>query len=128
MSFGAALVRFPPDLEPVVEIPTRTHIAEDLVANMPSPPKNGYRRTLASYSPSMDTVSIPSPEWFTSGAEFYGALMHELAHSTGHESRVGRHRSSQEELVAEMTAAFLCAIQVSCCALKRIRRHTCGAG
>jgi antirestriction protein ArdC len=46
-------------------------------------------------------------------------LFHELAHSTGHESRVGRkaiqepsgfgsHAYSQEELVAEMASAFLC--------------------
>jgi antirestriction protein ArdC len=67
----------------------------------------------------MDTVSMPSPEMFTNGAEFYGALWHELAHSKGHQSRVGRkaimtrngfgtHAYSQEELVAEMASAFLC--------------------
>jgi antirestriction protein ArdC len=108
---------------PVVEIPKREHtpleIAEELVANMPNKPDIGYGRTLAAYSPSMDCVSMPSPEWFTSGEEFYGALFHELAHATGHESRVGRkaimspngfgsHAYSQEELVAEMTSAFLC--------------------
>lgn len=108
---------------PVIEIPKREHapleIAEQLVRDMPNPPKIGYGRTLASYSPSMDTVSMPSPEWFTSGEEFYGALFHELAHSVGHASRVGRkaimeptgfgsHAYSQEELVAEMTSAFLC--------------------
>ena len=69
--------------------------------------------------PSLDTVSMPNPEMFTSGAEFYGALYHEIAHSVGHASRVGRkaimspngfgsHAYSQEELVAEMTSAFLC--------------------
>jgi antirestriction protein ArdC len=108
---------------PVIEVPTREHepleIAEQLLRDMPNPPKIGYGRTLASYSPSMDLVSMPSPEWFTSGEEFYGALFHELAHSTGHESRVGRkaimnstgfgsHSYSQEELVAEMSSAFLC--------------------
>ena len=108
---------------PVIEIPKRTHeplkIAEDLVAMMPNPPQINHARTLASYSPSMDLVSMPCPEWFTSGEENYGALFHELAHSTGHESRVGRksimtpngfgsHAYSQEELVAEMTSAFLC--------------------
>jgi antirestriction protein ArdC len=108
---------------PVIEIPKREHtpleIAEELVATMPNPPRIGYGRTLACYSPSMDCISMPSPEWFTSGEEFYGALLHEVAHSTGHASRVGRkaimepnkfgsHSYSQEELVAEMTSAFLC--------------------
>jgi len=108
---------------PVIEVPTRTHtpleIAENLVAMMPNPPKINHARTLASYSPSMDVVSMPSPEWFTSGEEYYGALFHELCHSVGAASRIGRkaimeptnfgsHAYSQEELVAEMTSAFLC--------------------
>lgn len=113
----------PEDKVPVVEVPKRVHTplesAEQLVADMPNTPDIGYGRTLASYSPSMDAVSMPSPEWFSSGEEFYGALFHELAHSTGHDSRVGRkaimtpngfgsHAYSREELVAEMTSAFLC--------------------
>jgi antirestriction protein ArdC len=108
---------------PEVALPQHEHepleIAEQLLRDMPNPPKIGYGRTLASYSPSMDTVSMPCPEWFTSREEFYGALWHECSHATGHESRVGRkaimepsgfgsHAYSQEELVAEMTSAFLC--------------------
>jgi antirestriction protein ArdC len=108
---------------PVVDLPKREHtpleIAEQLVTAMPNPPRISHARTLASYSPSLDTVSMPCPEWFTSGEEYYGALFHELAHATGHESRVGRkaitepsgfgsHAYSQEELVAEMASAFLC--------------------
>jgi antirestriction protein ArdC len=108
---------------PTIEVPTREHTpleaAEALVEMMPNPPQINHARTLASYSPSMDTVSMPSPEWFTSGEEYYGALFHELAHSTGHESRVGRkaimtpngfgsHPYGAEELTAELTAAFLC--------------------
>ncbi len=108
---------------PSVEIPKREHepleIAEALVANMPDAPVIHHGRTLACYSPLTDKVSMPCPEWFTSGEEYYGALFHELAHSTGHQSRVGRkaimeptgfasHDYSQEELVAEMASAFLC--------------------
>jgi antirestriction protein ArdC len=105
------------------EVPKRTHtpleIAENLVASMPNPPRINHARTLASYSPSMDMVNMPNPEMFVSGEEYYGALLHELSHSTGHQSRVGRkaimtrngfgtHAYSQEELVAEMASAFLC--------------------
>ena len=50
---------------PVVEIPKREHtpleIAERLVADMPDIPDIGYGRTLALYSPSMDTISMPCP-------------------------------------------------------------------
>ncbi|VGO14434.1 DNA primase TraC [Pontiella desulfatans] len=108
---------------PVVEIPKREHtpleIAEDLVKSMPNPPviKHGCRQ--ASYSPSLDLVSMPDPESFESGESYYSALWHEVGHSVGHASRIGRkaimepsgfgsHGYSQEELVAEMTAAFLC--------------------
>jgi len=108
---------------PVVEVPKRSHtpleIAENLVLNMPNPPviKQGCRE--ASYSPSLDVVSMPDPEYFSSREAYYSALNHELSHSTGHGSRVGRkaimtkngfgsHAYSQEELVAEMASAFLC--------------------
>jgi antirestriction protein ArdC len=108
---------------PAVEIPKREHtpleIAERVLADMPDMPDIGYGRTLACYSPSMDTISMPCPEWFTSREEFYGALWHECAHGTGAKHRLARkaimeptgfgsHAYSQEELVAEMTSAFLC--------------------
>jgi antirestriction protein ArdC len=51
---------------------------------------------------------------------FYSVLFHELGHSTGHKSRLARkdfceasfgsETYSKEELVAEMTAAFLCGV------------------
>ncbi|VGO18800.1 ArdC family protein [Pontiella sulfatireligans] len=109
---------------PEVVVPKRSEhepleIAERLLADMPDKPDINYARTLASYSPSMDTVSMPPKEWFASEHEFWAAMWHELSHSTGHQSRVGRkaimephgfgsHEYSQEELVSEMSAAFLC--------------------
>jgi antirestriction protein ArdC len=70
---------------PIIEVPTREHgpleIADRLVMSMPNRPSINHGRTLASYSPSMDTVSMPSLEWFTSGEEYYGALFRELAHN-----------------------------------------------
>jgi len=52
--------------------------------------------------------------------EYYSTLFHELAHSTGHESRLNRKELvevhsfgtkdySREELTAEISSAFLCA-------------------
>jgi antirestriction protein ArdC len=55
---------------------------------------------------------------FSDIADFYQTTYHELAHSTGHSSRLNRdsvtqnwgfgsHEYSDEELLAEMTASFL---------------------
>ncbi len=70
----------------------------------------------AYYSPSGDRVVLPMAEQFNSMAEYYSTAFHELAHSTGHRSRLNRLRAtahfgnesySKEELVAEITAAAL---------------------
>lgn len=70
----------------------------------------------AYYSPAKDCVTLPLVEQFTSMAEYYSTAYHELAHSTGHKSRLDRLRAtahfgsesySKEELVAEITAAVL---------------------
>lgn len=73
----------------------------------------------AFYRPSVDEVHLPEPTRFASTNDYYATLFHELAHSTGHSSRLDRGLDtdpkpfgtpdySKEELVAEMTAAFLC--------------------
>lgn len=72
----------------------------------------------AYYSPRADVVTLPVRGFFAGAPEYYGTLFHELGHSTGHESRLGRSSVtesarfgspvySREELVAEFTAAFL---------------------
>ena len=61
---------------------------------------------------------MPARSRFVDAPHYYGTLFHELVHSTGHESRLhrifgdrfGDELYSKEELVAEMGAAFLCAI------------------
>lgn len=70
----------------------------------------------AYYSPSRDCIILPAPEQFTCMEERYSTAFHELAHSTGHPSRLDRLRTtarfgnesySKEELVAEITATAL---------------------
>lgn len=72
----------------------------------------------AYYSPAIDTVVLPIKEQFSSVAEYYSTAMHELAHSTGHESRLNRLHGvaafgddvySTEELTAEICAASVMA-------------------
>ncbi len=93
--------------------------AERVVQEMPQCPIIQHETAQAFYRPSADVVNMPPAELFTSDEEYYSTLFHELTHATGHESRLNRlatdklaafgSRSySQEELVAEMGAAFLC--------------------
>ena len=94
--------------------------AEWIVAQMPNRPQISHGHTRACYSPAWDRVEMPVAIAFTGPAEYYSTLFHELAHATGHESRLGRHQTiknhsfgsqdySKEELVAEFGSAFLCA-------------------
>ena len=72
----------------------------------------------AYYRPSTDSVHMPARSRFVDAPHYYSTLFHELIHGTGHESRLDRvfgdhfgdELYSKEELVAEMGAAFLCAI------------------
>lgn len=80
----------------------------------------------AYYSPSKDIIVLPTKaqfnihkddveECFKDGQEYYGTALHEMAHSTGHESRLNRLKPSlfgspeyaKEELVAELTSAMV---------------------
>lgn len=99
---------------------TPIEACEKVVALMPQPPKIQHAEQRAYYSQHLDYVNMPVPESFTGPEEYYSTLFHELGHSTGHETRLNRktltaiasfgsHTYSKEELVAEMTAAFLCA-------------------
>ena len=71
----------------------------------------------AYYSPGRDEIHLPKPESFFSEYAFNSTALHELAHSTGHASRLNRDLSggfgsqayAYEELVAEMCSAFMSA-------------------
>lgn len=74
----------------------------------------------AFYRPSEDMIQVPMIGQFAKVEEFYSTLFHEMTHSTGHWSRLGRFKEdvslaafgsedySKEELVAELGAAALC--------------------
>jgi antirestriction protein ArdC len=75
----------------------------------------------AYYQPGADVVSMPPRETFKSVEGYYGTLLHELGHATGHAKRLNREGVTKggltnsfgmpgyakEELVAEMTSAFI---------------------
>tara|TARA_R110000772_G_scaffold87094_7_gene181836 strand:- start:1537 stop:2463 length:927 start_codon:yes stop_codon:yes gene_type:complete len=71
----------------------------------------------AFYVPSEDFIQVPPQPAFHDQINYYRTCFHELGHWTGHESRLDRTFGSskgnklyaREELVAEMTSAFVCA-------------------
>lgn len=71
----------------------------------------------AYYHPRLDYVQMPLLSDFVSVPAFQSVLLHEAAHWTGHQSRLAREFGQRfgdaayavEELVAELSAAFLCA-------------------
>lgn len=95
--------------------------AEKILSNMPNRPKISHRGSRAYYKPSTDEIVLPNRKTFKSEEQFYSTIFHELAHSTGHKSRLDRNtigdggffgseNYSKEELIAEMAAAMLCGI------------------
>ncbi|MCA6121276.1 DUF1738 domain-containing protein [Bradyrhizobium sp. WSM 1704] len=73
--------------------------------------------TSAFYDPASDSVHIPPQPAFFEQINYYRTLFHELGHWTGHTKRLDRDQSgafgskayAREELVAELTTAFVCA-------------------
>ena len=70
-----------------------------------------------SYRPLTDEVAMPDLCQFKTVKGYLSTMFHELAHSTGHESRLKRDMTGRfgtpdyafEELIAELSAVFLCA-------------------
>jgi len=91
--------------------------SEDAPGHVHTNPNRAY------YQPGIDLVNTPGIECYDAGdqAEYYSTEFHEAGHSTGHSTRCNREgidnfdhfgseKYSKEELVAEMSAAMLCAI------------------
>ncbi len=113
--FNASLVEGMP---PLIQQPKQEIVQDELIntlqKNMGVAIRNdGVDR--AYYSPEEDEVHLPDPSTFTSEYAYNATTLHELAHSTGHPSRLGRDMShpfgseeyAYEELVAEMCSCFM---------------------
>lgn len=104
---------------PPIEIETHDNIKPDVVIdklskNMGVPIFNdGGDR--AYYSPMNDEIHLPLVEVFESSHAYNSTALHELAHSTGHKSRLNRdikntfgsEKYAYEELVAELSSCFM---------------------
>jgi antirestriction protein ArdC len=75
------------------------------------------RGARAAYAPALDRIVMPAFESFVGTHAFYSTLFHEMGHATGHKDRLNRDLTGKfgdrsyaaEELIAELTAAFVCA-------------------
>lgn len=114
-----------PDFVGVSELPVGAACdrAREIIAGMRNPAKREEGTATPCYRRSTDSVRMPDRRYFHSEEAYYSTLFHELAHSTGHESRLARRSLlenrgieaeggarkvyAEEELVAEMAASFL---------------------
>src|SRR6202795_1859591 len=89
--------------------------AEALIAATGADFRIGGER--AFYSPIHDFIQVPRPDAYFEPINWHRTALHELGHWVGHGSRLGRDLSggfgsalyAKEELIAEMTSAFVCA-------------------
>lgn len=71
----------------------------------------------AYYDPVHDFVRVPPPQAYFDVINWHRTAFHELAHASGHASRLkrdltgvfGSKKYAQEELIAEISAAYICA-------------------
>ena len=112
----------------IPEVPTHENdfdpiaLCDELIEFWHDSPTIRLNRNKACYIPSLDEIYMPNPKSFVSSEAYFSVLYHEAIHATGHRKRLNRHEKfsnlnfankdfySQEELVAEMGAAYLCGI------------------
>lgn len=111
-----------PIIDPVIKTDLeKISDCEDVVNGMPYPPLLNLNGDTAYYQPAKDCIVVPPLEKSIGAEEYYSTLFHELAHSTGYSTRLnrkelmesdgfGKTNYAKEELTAEMTAAYLCAV------------------
>jgi antirestriction protein ArdC len=94
---------------------------DEIIEHMPNCPAIKHTKQQAYYDPATDYINMPKQSSFISPESYYCALLHELIHSTGHQSRLNRKEIvdamsfgsepySIEELTAEIGACYLISI------------------
>lgn len=116
--FNLAQCENPPAVEDTVHIIREMPHADTVLDGYKDKPRVSHGSDRAAYSPTMDKVVMPNKEDFDSEEKYYHTLFHELAHSTGHKSRLNRSSLTEtaafgsevyakEELIAEFASAFM---------------------
>lgn len=95
--------------------------AERIIKGCQGDPEIKHGGDRAYYSPMGDYIQLPTKNKFSEATGYYSTAFHEIAHWTGAKPRLGRFNGvdsavfgsesySQEELIAELTSAFLCGV------------------
>lgn len=103
-----------PELTPA-DISARNELIEQVIAGSQAPIfYDGNGRNY--YSPTSDEIHLTDRAAFKSDEFFYNTALHEMAHSTGHSSRLNREGGrfgsaayAREELVAEISSVLVAA-------------------
>lgn len=99
---------------PAEERENQNEAIETIIANSAAPVLyDGGNR--AYYSPGTDKIHIPAIDDFDTMQDYYATALHEIAHSTGHHTRLNRDMSggfgsesyAKEELRAELACVFM---------------------
>jgi antirestriction protein ArdC len=93
----------------------RDAFIDEFVASTKAQISHGQAR--AYFHPVLDLINMPAFATFVSADAYYSTLFHEIGHWTGAKSRLNRDLKGRfgdrayaaEELIAELTAAFVCA-------------------
>jgi len=102
----------PPDTVPIW---TSEEAAETIINKSGAIVRHGGFR--AFYQPEQDYIQLPSPNAFADAGSYYATALHELAHWSGHPTRLNRqlgarfgaHAYAIEEIIADICSASLCA-------------------
>jgi antirestriction protein ArdC len=124
--FNTEQCELPPSVTEKLALPEQQQLdpieaCEKILAGMPNPPEIVHAGDKAFYSPATDRVTMPPRSLFGSSDDYWCTLWHEEAHATGAPKRLNRDSIKEaapfgsatysvEEIIAEMTAAYLCGI------------------
>jgi antirestriction protein ArdC len=122
--FNTEQCALPPSLQAQLALPVQRPFpplltCERVLRQLPHPPRIVHEARSAFYAPSIDVVNLPPRLLFPEPADYFATAYHECVHATGHSSRLARpgvmqltsfssHAYSEEELIAEFGAAYLC--------------------
>jgi antirestriction protein ArdC len=111
---GLPAVEEPEPVDDVAAVEHRQTFADCFIATTGADLRTGE---MACFMPGLDVIELPPKHVFATPESYYATALHELGHWSGHASRLARDLTGRfgsrsyaaEELVAELTAAFLCA-------------------
>ena len=104
-----------PYVKPLHKPVASNQIIEEIIFNSSARIFEGGNE--ASYCPGSDVIRMPNKQSFLDTEGYYATLLHEMAHWTGHRTRLDRFDEwnrdkedyAREELVAELASMFLSA-------------------